>query len=162
MPQSLIQLPQTAYFKIEGWPVTIREHEIVGDNSLVLTMTLVIKLEDYYRGVLSKFEKEGISFEAAIEECARELEQDTNTFTEVIYWFYGFCEFEEKDPENIKGFIHSFSESEAGRTIAGQIVEKIRSCNSWEELYDELQWTSKFHKNILCRIKKGLEDNDVE
>ena len=160
MPQSLTRLPQTADFKMERYPIRIRDHEVEnwGVRGLLGKIMRVISHSDSNKETLCQFEKHGISFEMVIEYCACELEYNTDILADIMYGHYY-----DDDVLNEKGVIldlesiHIFSKSEAGRIIAGQFVEKIRNCGDWEELYDEMQMTGKFRKDMKRRIKRELK-----
>ena len=153
MSQSLTQLPKTADIEIQGWHTTwtlkIRNNKPDDEEGLFSEIMWIITESDPGNQILNKFEKHGISFEMAIECCAQELEENPKVFEYFIIWEYSMGDSEE--------LVASFSESVAGRTIAGQFVEKIRSCNNWEELYNEFHRTSKFQQDIKSRILKELE-----
>ena len=159
MPQSLIQLPKTAEFVIRGWNVTIENHKIVNDEmGLFSTIIGVVDTSGSNKQTLYQLEKLGISFESAIECCASELELDVNILSEIIWYHIGM-----QKPASIleneegKDLFLYFSKSVTGRIIADQYIEKIRSCNNWEELYEELNLKSKFRKDMTKKIRTGLK-----
>ena len=147
MPQSLTQLPKDAYFRILGWEIKIRNHKIWGyfDSGFFGVMMHIIRDADSNKQTLYQYEKHGISFEMVIECCAQEFEEDAVILANIIT----------RELHERRSF--SFSESAAGRKIAEQFIEKIRSCDDWGELYDEMYETSKFRKDIKNRIREGLE-----
>ena len=146
MPQSLIQLPESADIEIVGWGVTIRDHKVVSWDGLFSHMVRLVR--DYNRGIqdLVKFEKHGISFECAIEESVRELEQDIEAVARIL----SFCCFDTDACSRI-------SKSKGGRNIADRYIEKIRNCENWGELYDEIHPSSKFSKDMRNRIIKEIK-----
>ena len=158
MPQSLIQLPKTADFKIGGWYIKITDHKIESINNLFDCIVGIIIDPRFDRQILYQFEEHGISFETVIEECARELEEDPEVFAWSRYrdrnsWFLG-CKHTDR------AHLLAFSESVAGRKIVELVVEKIRSCDNWDDLYDEMQLTTKFNENMGKRINKELKEQD--
>ena len=158
MGQSLIQMPKTADIIIAGSLITIEDHKVKYNHSLLSKIRQIVSASFSNRNTLYQFEKHGVSFEAAIEYCVREIEHDTKVFADFIYWEYYHFDVSDKKVV-ILGLesIRVFTESEAGRIIAGQFVEKIRICNNWEELYDEFHYTSRFQQDIKSRICKELE-----
>ena len=157
MTQSLIKLPQTADIEIDGWHTTytlkIRDYKVADGDSLFNSIMCIVNNMDpdtmnQNRLILSEFEKHGISFEAAIEYCAKELGENPDILRYLIVWEYF--------KPDLKHIVR-FAESDAGRIIAEQFVEKIRSCDDWGQLYDEMQRTSKFQQDIKSRIHKELE-----
>ena len=156
MAQSLTGLPESADIDIANWWVSIRDHEIIdGDGGLFNMIIGIAGVEGFGRGMLYQLEKLGISYEAAIECCAHELEQNVGVLVDVIRWHIIRCGIEDMTGEEYVDLFLSFSKSEAGRNIAGQFVEKIRSCDNWDDLYDELNHMSKFYKDM--RKKIGME-----
>ena len=156
MPQSLIQLPKTANFRILGWSIIIEDHTITNNYGLLGKITRIIVELPVDRQALYQFEKHGISWEAAIEYCTRELEDNPRILATVIR-YYGIDKGVRSDTMDDWNNRVSFSESAAGRKIAEQFVEKIRSCGNWGELYDELQLTTKFSKYMKERIIKEIK-----
>ena len=149
MPQSLIRMPQTAGFDIGGLEIHIWNHEVDDEIGLFGKIIWIVNEIDLGSESLNEFEKHGISFEAAIEECARELEGDTEIFEHFIVWQ---CDIDDLDDQTV-----NFSESTAGRKIAEQYIEKIRSCDNWGELYDELHHTSRFQQEMYDKMSTELE-----
>ena len=157
MPQDLTQLPAEAEFTIGGWIVKIQDHKCANDSSLFCIIVSNIYNQYFGRQTLRQFEEHGISFETVVENCVVELEGDTNTLTRAISW-HSFINGTEYSPlETNWNKIRNFSRGVAGRAVADQLVEKIRSCNNWEELYDELHLTSKFNKALVSRVKREMK-----
>ena len=156
MPQSLIRLPETAAFVICGLPMWIEDHKIVETRScafLFSNIMDIIKNEKSDIHTLREFEKYGISFEAAIECCVYELEHDTDVFAYVLAGKYKHWKI---PPKSIEKSEINLSKSAAGRMLADQFIEKIRSCNDWGELYEELHPTSKFCVDMLNTIDMAI------
>ena len=158
MPQSLTQLPKTADFKIGGWPIKITDHKIESFDNLFDCMLDIIMDPRSDRQILSEFEKYGVSFEAVIEYCVEELEHDVNMLTNIM-WRGDILEsvFHPSQMLNTWSKCEDFSKSVAGRKIAEIYIEKIRICDNWGELYDEMHPTSEFIKNINNRIVEELK-----
>ena len=156
MPQSLTQLPETASFEIGGCHVKIDDHKVV-DWFLFVYVWSIINEVDSDLQTLTEFEKHGISFESLIEYCVHELECKEYALTKLI-WHNDLGECSMKDSvAGIWETNHNYSKSVEGRNIAEQLVEKIRSCDDWNELYEEIHWKSKFHKYMKSKIIKELE-----
>ena len=187
MPQSLIQLPSTAKFMIGGWIVEIRNHKIVNSLGLFGVIVSIIRDSDSDRKsgadkniaeqilasimpdsnsdirTLYEFEEYGISWEMAVEQCVTELEEDALIFARIIAHghFNVLDSFTEKIPytvvENNWVRLKNFSKSVTGRAVVDQLVEKIRSCENWEELYDEMQMTSRFQRDIKSKMADEIK-----
>ena len=155
MPQSLIRMPKTADMEIAGWSIHIDDHEVVGVDGLFGNIMYIIIHKYSSWKTMADFENHGISFEAAVEECVRELENKADILKQIIFWFYKVHQITGIYVETID--LLRFSESVAGRKIAEQFIEKIRSCENWQELYDEMHLTSKFQKEMKNRIKKEMK-----
>ena len=158
MPQSMTQLPKEADFNIDGWWVTINNHQISKYVSLWLKIINISQSPRSDKNTLYQFEKHGVSFEAAIEWCATEFEENADVLADVIYWHYGIQKVRENTVGSQFNLFSAFSESKAGRKIAVQYIEKIRCCNNWEELYEEMQMTSRFHEDMKSRIKVEVKE----
>ena len=161
MPQSLIQIPESAEFDIEGYTITIRDHKVVYVGGLHGEILYLIRSKTSYRDMLYQLEKHGISFEAAIECCSQELVEREHVLANTIYWLYDTVgKIKMTGKKNTQEVIIDFSKSAAGRKIAEQFVEKIRSCGNWGELYDELQLTTKFNRDMEERIIKEIKEQN--
>ena len=158
MPQSLIQLPKIADFEIGMCPVIIRSNKVIQIGGLMGNILYIIQNAESDRNILYQFEEHGISFETAIEECARELEYDIETLGNFIYWNMNYIQVSAGMTTNKDlDIIYKFAESEAGKKIAAQFIEKIRGCNNWEEIYDELHQKSSFQKEMKNRIQTEIK-----
>ena len=157
MPQSLTQLPKKAGFYIVGWDIIIRNHRVTG-MGLFWDIMRIIRGVNSDRQTLTEFEKHGISFEAAIECCASEMEHDVNMLTNIM-WHGDILEsvFGTTQMLDTRSKCEDFSKSMAGRKIAEIYIEKIRICDNWGELYDEFHYTSEFIKDIKNRIVEELK-----
>ena len=157
MPQNLIRLPKIADIRFTGRDVTIRNHKVVERGGLTSRIMRITNDQGSNRQTLVEFEKHGINSEMAIEECVRELEEDVNTLAHAVFMYW--------DREDILKYytgkkwddgIFAFTKNKTGRIIADQYIEKIRSCDNWGDLYDELHHTSKFQKYMKKRIKEEM------
>ena len=86
--QSLTQLPKTTKFEICGVPIEIQDHKLVFGGSLFDRIISITDDPDSNRDTLVKFEEYGVTFEAAIECCARDLEEKTCSLRHHISWHY--------------------------------------------------------------------------
>ena len=85
---------------------------------------------------VSELEKAGVSYEAAIEYCIGELEDNTEILERVMWWHY-----------NIQlGIIERrrFSKSVAGRKIADYIIQDMRRCNNWKDLTETMKKSDSY------------------
>ena len=154
MPQSLIQLPKDADFRILEHRIIIRDYRIQSGNGLFDMILYIVDGFSSDRQTLHQLEEHGISWEMAIEWCAWELEDQEQLVGDLICWSYNIDEILRE--EDLFKKITVFSRSDAGRALAYQFIEKIRSCDNWGELYDELQLSSKFQKDMKSRMIMGL------
>ena len=154
MPQSLIRMPETAEFIICGWNITILNRKIEGSGGFPLRILCIIEDSFSDREILYQFEKHGINFEMMIEECAREFEHEVKVLAKIIDWQRDKMIAGGLHVKKRRNDVNRFSKSVEGRLIADQYIEKIRSCNNWGELYDELNMQSKFQKDMKKRVKK--------
>ena len=157
MPQSLTQMPKEASFVIRGWPIRIRDHEVVSDDGLFGEIMHMVKRPNTDRRVLARLEEHKINYETAIEYCARELENNTVILANIINWYYNMGDIEKASWQYNRNIILDFSKMDAGRAIASQFIEKIRSCENWQELYDEMHLTSKFSKDMKKKIIREIK-----
>ena len=153
MPQSLIQLPKEADIIIGECEVRIKNHKVDNSTSIMEVISDIVCSSPDNRNILSEFEKHGISFETAIENCVEDLEEKPYILGYITWHNLLYIHEKEEKMWNMRARGLKFSESEAGRTVAGIYVEKIRSCNNWEELHDELNPNSKFSRDMAKHIK---------
>ena len=154
MEQSIVQLPFMAFVKFRVSYVRIRNHKVINHNGLFGAIRTIILREKADRQILTKFEKHGINFEAVIEYCANELEDDSRILADMIRWGYGI-RGQIKDGVYMKE-CNDFSKSPTGRPIADMFVDNIRDCRDWQELYDELHPQSTFSKHMTKKIHKEM------
>ena len=158
MPQSLTQLPKKMEFAIAGWDITIEDHKIVDNNGLLNSIMHAVDDPGSDRNILYEFEKHGVSFEMVIEYCVWEIENDEDILADVMWYMNVIMELIHTIIGiNMWSECRNFSKSVKGREISEQYTEKIRSCNNWEELYDEMQQTSKFHRDMKKRMNKEIK-----
>ena len=157
MPQNTIQLPKNAEFEIDGYGVTIQNHMVTNYGGLFGPIMYIVTCLDLPKNELVKFEKHGISYEAAIECCVLNLEKDAEVLTDLIYHDYDMKRVSKNGTDSNWKDLHIFSKSVAGRKIAGQFTEKIRSCDDWGQLYEEMHHTSKFYKDMKNKIKEEMK-----
>ena len=157
MPQNLIRMPERAEFEIGTYSIKIRDYKLVTLVGLFPKIICIIRDSSNNIQTLSQFEKQGVSFEVIIECCVRELEDDVEIFADFIWGNNHLEGFWDTVAEKSWDDVLAFSESESGRTIAGQFIEKIRSCDNWEQLYTEMHISSKFRKDMEDKILKELK-----
>ena len=157
MQQSIVRLPKEDNFEIGGWYIKIQDHKVKYREGLIGMLTLMIGSKSVDRQTLAKFEEYKVSFEAVIEECSNELEDNKIKSAEIIWHHYDITtqSTTTKVETSIRG-IYDFSKSEAGRTIINEFIEKIRSCENWKELYDILHPKNKFIRDMKQRIMKAV------
>ena len=156
MKQNLVQLPKTAKFKIGNRVITIRNHQVTDMYGLLGEIIGIIDDSKSDRDTLTGFEKYRVSYEAVVEYCVDEAEQDGYIIAGLMY----------NNNARNKSWVNymtgmwsravNFSNSAAGREFTDQFIDKIRSCGSWQELYDELHLESKFQKNMMKKIKEEI------
>ena len=157
MPQSLTLLPKTADIPFGLFDISIREHRAVNAGRLLGGTVDIITHGDSDRESLEEFEKHGISFEAAIEYYVWELEKNSYVFAYLIDRYYDDTGYRKVDVEKEYKFFMNSTSSDAGKKIADQLVEKIRSCENWGELYDEMHMNNRFQKDMKDRILGELK-----
>ena len=157
MPQSLIQLPKEADIiaGYKGTLLSIRNHKVVPTGTLFEWILRLIWNHNSWGNAVTLMEKKGLMFEAVIECCVRELEDDTGLLARVGLWDQDIW-YAVNPPDNADAN-YAFSESDAGRNIAAQLIDKIRSCNDWEQLRSEMNHTSGFYQDLKVRYIKEWE-----
>ena len=156
MAQSMTRLPETAEFRIGGHLIQIENHVVVSAIGLFDAIMYIIEDPESNRDTIQQLEKYGISWEMAIECCAHEIQCNTDILLQVISKHCALGKIKEAVTENAHDEIINFSKSVTGRIMPEMYIEKIRSCNDWGELYDEMHPTSEFQKEIKSRILNGI------
>ena len=156
MPQSLIQIPKDAHFKMGSYHVTIQNHHIQYSNGLFNQIMNTIQHSHSNWQQLTEFENHGISWEMVIECCARELEENVDVLAYLI-WMYTAWEIKIEYMDDSMEEIKVFMKSDAGGRISDLFIEKIRNCNNWQELYTELHPKSSFQKEMKSRILREVK-----
>ena len=158
MAQSIVQLPESAEIVICGWMIKIKNREVQSYYGLLFEIMQISRQMDLEKEYLSEFEGCGVSFEAVIEECIRELEEYPEALTGILYEHYGIikiCDVTEKD---LLDLLYEFSKSNTGRTLAEKFAAKIRSCENWKKLNNTVHEHGKFQKELK---KTAIEEIDL-
>ena len=158
MPQNMIELPQEAEFDIEGFHVVIQNHRVkTYDHSLLGAIIMITRNTSIDVNTLQQFERHGISYEAAVEECAYELENNASALAWVIYWSHDSARIKDATTGNTREEVDIYAASDRGRKIAAQYIEKIRSCDDWQQLYEQLHYNSPFQKEMEGKVLAEIE-----
>ena len=150
LPESMMELPESADIKMGVYQVTIRGHR-VAYYGLFDTIMEMIHDSDTDEDILYQFENSVISFETAIKYCSKEFKKDTWILAGVIFYLYDVQKHGESRIEFNARL--NFSKSVNGRSIAKQYTEKIKSCENWGDLYRQMHHTSKFQKEMKNKIQ---------
>ena len=161
MAQSLTRLPKTAEFSIQRIHVKINDHKMEPHTDLLDIIMNINKDEFSDRNTLSQFEKHGISWKMAVEQCVKEMQYDTDVLGWIIFWNVNISTSKVALKNYDDKITCAFSKSVAGRHIATQFIEEIRRCNNWGELHDQMHWKSRFGKDVEKQIIEGLKCHKV-
>ena len=154
MTQSIVQLPETAYIRYRGDYLKIENHRVLHLGGLFGMIDHIVNRLESDRDTLSELEQHNISFEAAIECCITELEDNPDILADFIFWGYKIESLRNRGVRNAnRNEIIVFAGTPAGRDIVGDITDKIRDCNNWADLYDMIEPGSDFNKNIRQKIR---------
>ena len=157
MTQSLVQLPESAHFIIEGWVVEIKNHRVTDDGGLTGWIMGIVMSGYSNRDSLAEFEKHGISYEAAIEECCCELEDRTEVLADFIDIWYNSQSMWDNEYTFTWEQIHTFSKNSRGVKFAEEFIDRMRSCEDWGEFYDEMHCGNKFHKDMAKKTMMEIK-----
>ena len=155
--QSIVGFPESAEIVICGWNIEIQDQKAANEGGLFWDIMAASRMPDCNRQSLSQFEKYNISFESVINYCAEELEENPETLADILFTHYKIRVIMHKDIYDRHNKFVSFSASPAGRYIADQYAEKIRDCDSWQELYDVAILTGVFQKKVRDTATRELE-----
>ena len=154
MKQNIVQMPESADFKIDGNEINIKNYKPVIWGGLFGVLVKISGTRRDELNPLSEFEKYNISYELVIECCVEELEEDAEVLTKALAWWY--CS--EKKPGEFRwNDTLRYSKSAHGRNTADLVVEKIRSCSNWQELHSEIDYQSVFARKITKLVKREIK-----
>ena len=170
MAQSLVQLPETAEISCFGTWLKIENHGVVNNDGLYNWILGSISCGEW-NDVLPQMKQQNISFEAVIETCIEELD-DTINFVPIVNRYHD-DDIDKSAIEDatsardiaMKTFgdkyeaIVEFAWSNAGKELASDIIDKIRDCHNWNELY--IFANDKFHGKVEQRIMNGIKQCKV-
>ena len=155
MVQSLTMLPETAEIRLHGFTLKIQNHEIRKGISMAYFMMVATRHEHLWSEIIRDMERQKITYEAAVEQCVAEIESDHCILEAIFYWHYNivknakFMAYKAKHGkrhDDVTAITTRISKSPAGRIIATWFVEKIRSCENWQEFYTEMKRESDFNR----------------
>ena len=168
--QSLVRLPETVDLKINDTSLHIRDHRVASGYGLYVWVSDIIQYIDSQRcknseftyddwnTVVTNMEKQGLVYEAVIEWCVQELENKTDILEHIVYFHYNITRIQRKTPIAISlEVLSDFLKNDRGRSIANQLIEKIRSCDDWQDFYDEMRLTSRFNMDLKNRIQREVD-----
>ena len=144
-------LPEKAAFRIIGWPIDIRNHEVTGVTPLFQTVMRIIHDPESNAQTLLEFQKQGIGFKAVIEYCVNEFKNNEAILERIIYWHYAKIKFRRAE-------INRFLKKEVVETFSEQFIKKMQSCENWIDLYGELNMASKFSQDFVSQIDVALKE----
>ena len=156
MTQNMTGMPETAEFRVRGYLVTIENHEVENWGGLLDIMWCVTNV-DRDKDILSKFEKHGVSFAAAIKCLIQETSSKNDMIARALQRHYGTCVVE-SEIINQRDKIIVFIKNPQGELMMKQFTDKIKKCNNWIELYDVLDLTSRFQRDAAETIRNKVED----
>ena len=164
MTQSMTRLPKSAEIQALGNTLVIKDHVITSEWNLIEWIFQVINYQDrdIWNNMVKDLDANKLSYEAAIECCAQEIEDDYDTFGNIIYCHYDIKKYTCRDAEEHLQAVLAGSHSQECIKISEQFMEKIRSCDNWGDLYDEMQSTSKFIENMKKQISHILDAESAE
>ena len=139
MVQDIVGLPEKAELKVEDWYLKIENHQVVTKTGGLLLWMLHTIRNDHWNEAVRKMKKAAISYEAVIEQCCAEMENEEN-----IAWLIGFYSDFYLDGKDRTEFINS----PAGMQITRDVIDKIRDCEDWSEFCDVMQWGDNFQQEI--------------
>ena len=145
MPQSLTRLPEAVHIRIGIWEIEIVNYKIKKGKSFLGFMMDIIASYNW-KEFVDEMQKHGISYESVIETCAEEIEHNNGVFANIAAFHYKALKTH--DDSKI------FSKSVAGRRIADEIIERMRQCENWQELYSIMIKESETSKDIRNKIVK--------
>ena len=159
MKQNIVSLPETADIEIAGKYIIIKNYEVVlTRGGFLYKIMCMVNDSEQDKNTLEKFEDYGVSFEAAIEYCIHEIEDDTEKLANII-WLYDDASDSKnrwKQIDDKWSKMCNFSASVKGREIAEEFVENIRSCTNWVQLHETMNKKSVFQKDMKQKIEEGI------
>ena len=157
MAQSIVELPESAMINADWLYLEIKDHKPANGAKLFGIIMSVVDSASSDKNTLPKLEGYGISFEALIEQCCKELEDGHQVLADVISWRYFNYKTKTTDQNKNWDKIHNFTKTPEGKMVTEQFAEKIRDCENWEELFYEMRTDSKFSQDIKNIIFRGMK-----
>ena len=145
MEQNIVRLPETAEINIDNSWLIIENHKVKKGMQLFIWMQGLAKNEEQYE-TLDEFEKWGITYEAFIEQCVMELEEDSVVFQTMENWEY--CDNYTNDRVRL-----DVANTPAAAEIISDMVDHIRDCNDWEDFFELINPESDFSTYIAEELK---------
>ena len=145
MAQNIVRLPESAVINAGRWLLTIKNHAVITKYGLFTGIAGAIR-EGHWDEVLKQLKSGEFSYESVLEQCVAEIETNQKAFTYAIWWNY--------DADLTYTKAKEFIKTDAGVSLGIKIVDNIRDCSNWDELYKELHPKSKFSRDIQKIIKR--------
>ena len=163
MVQSIARLPESAKGIFRYHHLEIKNHVVYTLYGLFFFTVLIIRNEDKKK-IVDWFKSNHVSFEAVIEQCIQELEDDHPAARlNMIEAHYPWSHSNELGFFNVEQWggawgkiISQFSKTSAGRWIADQYVEKLRTCRNWNMFTDTLDMKGVFQQEMKQKIREEI------
>ena len=154
MVQGIALLPEFARVDKPNFLLEIKDHKIhitypyTASTNLFGWMVYASNDKEW-KNIKTDMQLQKISYEAIIEQCAAELEEDPHIPYNVHSFIYDVREYSYNTI--------AFSASEAGEKIMQSIVSEIRNSTSYEEFATIFNVKGVFITDIKNRIRKEVE-----
>ena len=150
--QEIVRLPENAIITAPEYDLHIENHEVVDTWTLLFWVKKVFR-NNALETVLPQLKKHGISFEAVIEYCVTELEEQNTLRENIVSWHFNVYMEIEYDDKNSK---IKYETSQETLQIREQIIEEMRNCSDWDDLRRSFNEESRFSKDMKEQIKKQM------
>ena len=153
MGQNLVGLPKEAHIRLGMWILEIKDHRIQGNDFIWRWLCLVTR-EHHWKEVAKTLDENGVTFEAVIETCVVDFEKNHD----ILAWMMGtHLGAGLKWAESME-----FSKSATGRAAADRIIEDIRQCDDWEDLFNRTNLNSEWNDYLRdIVIKDWRKDGEL-
>ena len=148
MPE-LVQLPENTHIRSVGRFTLVIENHVVTSRPALFVWALHIMRVGHWDRALLEIKSSNISYEAFVECCAAELEDDNTVFINTLDEIFRL---------SYMGHVAEFSTSYFGRRFAEKLAEKLRGCDGWSSFYLTMNGNSNFILDMVEAIKKDMRE----
>ena len=143
----LIGLPKNANIRIGLWVLSIRDHEVVGNDMFEWIIGLVN--DGHAQKMISILQLNSIKFDAVIEECIMELKKPELVIPWLVRWYWKLG--------NSHGTAAKFGKTKCAKDIAEMYINMLQNCKNYADLAEKTKPSTSLGLEVKNMADEGMK-----